>query len=404
MTNVLNQPFTLPCGATLANRIAKAGMSERLADRAGAPTEKLHRLYATWARGGAGLLITGNVMINRDGLVEPRNAILDDDRAIGDFKLWAEAAHVSGTALWMQINHPGRVAVAPFTRLPVAPSAIREPVPGYNLRKPRALSTQRIRELIQNYARTAALAIGAGFDGVQIHAGHGYLMSQFLSPLANTRDDGYGGDAVGRRRALLETVAAVREAVGPAVPVSVKLNSADFQRGGLSETESVDVAVALADAGVDLLEITGGNYAAPAMEGILHSGRAEPYFAEYAAKVRKRTRLPLMLTGGLRTRDTMTRLIANDAVDIIGLARPMAFVLDYPARILAGDREPLLPRTPRRTGNKALDAFVELSTHNAQFDRIATGRTPQARVGLGTALRGLAKIGVDAARQAMLPR
>ncbi|MCC3773228.1 hypothetical protein K6I34_000243, partial [Streptomyces sp. UNOC14_S4] len=181
-----------------------------------------------------------------------------------------------------------------------APSATREPVPGYNLRTPRELTAQRIQALIRDFARTAELAIAAGFDGIQIHAAHGYLLSQFLSPLANTRDDHYGRTRAGRRRALLETVTAVREAVGPAVPVSVKLNSKDFQYGGLSETESLDVAAALADTGIDLLEITGGNYAEPAMEGVHHTPHQGPYFADYATKVRHRVNVPLMLTGGLR--------------------------------------------------------------------------------------------------------
>lgn len=408
MTTNLSDQLKLPCGAVLANRIAKSGMSEQLAARDGTPTNKLTRLYASWARSGAGLLITGNVMINRDGLVEPRNVILDDDRAMDGLKTWAEAVHAGGSsAVWMQINHPGRVATVPFTRRPVGPSASREPVPGYNLRKPRELSGERIQELIADYARTAELAMAAGFDGVQIHAAHGFLLSQFLSPLANTRDDHYGGDAAGRRRLLLEVIAAVRAAVGPHVPISVKLNSKDFQHGGFTEAESLDVAVALADAGIDLLEISGGNYAEPAMEGVHHNGRSatgEAYFADYARKVRERVDVPLMLTGGLRTRATMQRLVADGAIDVVGIARPMAFVPDYPARILAGEPEPVLPKTPRSLGYRPLDGYVQLAAHNAQFHRIADGRAPQTRAGFGTVLRALGKISKAMASQAVLPR
>ncbi|WP_424190176.1 NADH:flavin oxidoreductase [Actinokineospora sp. G85] len=377
-------------------------MSEQLATRDGRPTDRLHRLYATWARSGAGLLITGNVMINRDGLVEPRNVILDDDRAPAEFTTWSDTVHAGGAAVWMQINHPGRVATVPFTRRPVAPSATREPVPGYNLRKPRELTATRIQALIRSYARTAELAVAAGFDGVQIHAAHGYLLSQFLSPLANTRDDHYGRDAAGRRRALLDTVAAVRAAIGPRTPISVKLNSTDFQHGGLTATESLDVAIALADAGIDLLEITGGNYAEPAMEGVHHTGR-EAYFADYAAKVRERTRVPLMLTGGLRTRDTMEHLVRSAAVDVIGIARPMAFVPDYPARILAGEPEPLLPQGPRPIGYRPLDGYLQLAIHNAQFHRIAAGRTPHTHAGIGTVLRALTTMSAAMTSQAVLP-
>ncbi|UQW99221.1 tRNA-dihydrouridine synthase [Streptomyces sp. RerS4] len=403
-TTVLAEPLTLPCGAVLANRIAKAGMSEQLATRAGIPTVGLRRLYATWARSGAGLLITGNVMINRDGLVEPRNAILDNTRTLPAFTGWADAAHAKGTAVWMQINHPGRVATVPFTRRPVAPSATREPVPGYNLRTPRELTAQRIQALIRDFARTAELAVAAGFDGIQIHAAHGFLLSQFLSPLANTRDDHYGRTPAGRRRALLETVTAVREAVGPAVPVSVKLNSKDFQYGGLSETESLDVAAALADAGIDLLEITGGNYAEPAMEGVHHTRHQGPYFADYATKVRQRINVPLMLTGGLRTRPTMERLVTEGAIDLVGIARPMAFVPDYPAHILTGEPEPLLPMALGPTGYRPLDGYVQLAAHNHQFHRIATGHTPQTRAGLGTVLMAVGKLTTAAAGQAVLPR
>lgn len=400
-TTVLATPLALPCGAVLPNRIAKAAMSEQLADHTGIPTAGLHRLYATWARSGAGLLVTGNVMINRDGLVEPGNAVLDSDRSLPAFTAWADAAHAAGSAVWMQINHPGRVATLPFSRRPVAPSAIREPVPGFNLRKPRALTTARIQELIAQFAHTAELAVAAGFDGIQIHAAHGYLLSQFLSPLANTRDDNYGGAPTARRRALLDTVAAVRAAVGPAVPVSVKLNSRDFQRGGLTETESLDVAAALADAGVDLLEITGGNYAEPAMEGVHHTNHHEPYFADYATKVRQRTALPLMLTGGLRTRSTMDNLVADGTVDVIGLARPMALVPDYPARVLAGEPEPSLPATPRSIGYRPLDGYLQLAAHNAQFHRIAQGKSPHARLGTTTVAAALARTGITAARQAV---
>ncbi|HOW95914.1 MAG TPA: NADH:flavin oxidoreductase, partial [Mycolicibacterium fallax] len=242
------------------------------------------------------------------------------------------------------------VAAVPFTRRPVGPSALREPVPGFNLRTPRELTVADIETLIAGYARTAALAVEAGFDGVQIHAAHGFLLSQFLSPLANTRSDRYGGDAAGRRRMLLETVAAVREAVGPAVPVGVKLNSADFQHGGFTEEESLDVARALADAGVDLLEISGGNYAVPAMEGVAHGAGDEGYFKDYATKVRAAVPIPLMLTGGLRTRAAMREVVAA-GIDMVGIARPMAFVPDYPARILADGTEPALPagRAPSDT-------------------------------------------------------
>lgn len=389
MTN-LTDPLTLPCGTTLANRIAKAGMSEQLATRDGRVTDELLRLYATWARGGAGLLITGNVMIDRRWLVEPRNAIVDDNRDADGLRRWADTVHTGGSQIWMQINHPGRVASVPFNHRPVAPSASREPVPGFNLRKPRELTATEIQALVRAYAATAAQAVAAGFDGVQIHAAHGYLLAQFLSPLANTRTDHYGTDAAGRRRMLLEVIAAVRDAIGAHVPISVKLNSKDFQHGGLDEAESLDVALALADAGIDLLEISGGNYAEPAMEGVHHNGH-EGYFSGYAKRVRARTAVPLMLTGGLRTRTTMQRLVGDGTVDVIGLARPLAFVPDYPARILDGDPEPDLPAGPRSTGYRPADGYVQLAIHNHQINRIARGLAPEPDPGVRTVLKAIAR-------------
>lgn len=402
MTDILNQLVELPCGARLSNRIAKAGMSEQLAARDGHVTDDLLNLYATWARSGAGLLITGNVVIDRAGLVEPRNVIVDGDTARPGLRRWAGTVHETGTPLWMQINHPGRVATVPFTRRPVGPSARREPVPGFNLRKPRELSGTDIQHLIARYARTAALAIEAGFDGIQIHAAHGFLLSQFLSPLANTRTDRYGDGPAGRRRILLETVAAVRDAVGPSVPIAVKLNSADFQHGGFSQDESLDVARALADAGIDLLEISGGNYAVPAMEGVAHPGATDGYFRRYATTVRAAVPTPLMLTGGLRSRAAMEAAV-SDGIDVVGIARPMAFVPDYPARILAHEVEPLLPAGPRPIGYRPVDGYLQLAAHNHQFHRMAAGFAPQRAAGFGTVVKALTRIGLAGATQIAVP-
>lgn len=405
MTDILNQSVELPCGAMIPNRIAKAGMSEQLAARDGSVTDEILRLYAIWARSGAGLLITGNAVIDRAGLVEPRNVILDGEHCVPGLRRWAATVQATGTRLWMQINHPGRVATVPFNRRPVGPAALREPVPGFNLRKPRQLSAVEIRSLVGRYADSAGLAVAAGFDGVQIHAAHGFLLSQFLSPLANTRTDHYGGDATGRRRMLLETVAAVRTAVGPRVPISVKLNSGDFQHGGFTQTESLDVARALADSGIDLLELSGGNYAVPAMEGVAHRGRAattQGYFLDFATKVRAAIAIPIMLTGGLRTRAAMENAVVA-GMDVVGIARPMAFVPDYPARILSGELEPALPQGPRALGYRPVDGYLQLAAHNHQFHRLAAGLTPQHTAGYGTVAKALARIGVSGATQAVIP-
>ncbi|MFB8003341.1 NADH:flavin oxidoreductase/NADH oxidase family protein [Nocardia sp. NPDC056000] len=373
----VGSPLTLPCGVSLPNRLAKAAMSEQLGEIDGAPSQTVTRLYSAWGRGGAGLLITGNVMIDRRAYVEPRNVTLEDDRHLEAVSNWARAGSRDGAVMLMQINHPGRVAVGPLLRRPVGPSPLRPQVIGYNLRKPRELSLDDIADLRRRYARTAELAVAAGFAGVQVHAAHGYLLSQFLSPLANQREDRYGGSAANRRRLLLEVIADVRAAIGSDAVLSVKLNSADFQDKGLEESESLDIALALEQAGIDLLEISGGNYEAPAMTGVVADStrEREAYFLRYAQNLRARSTMPLMLTGGIRTLDFMNEVLAQGAVDVIGLGRPFAVRPDIAAELLAGTAEPqVLPTAPRIPLPIApLNSYLQLAWHAANFRRIAAG-------------------------------
>ncbi|MFE3001335.1 NADH:flavin oxidoreductase/NADH oxidase family protein [Nocardia sp. NPDC059246] len=398
----VGSPLTLPCGVTLPNRLAKAAMSEQLGDIDGGPGQTLTRLYSAWGRGGAGLLITGNVMIDRRAYVEPRNVTLEDDRRLEAVSNWARAGSRAGAVMLMQINHPGRVAVGPLHRRPVGPSALRPQVIGYNLRKPRALSVADIADQRRRFARTAELAVAAGFSGVQVHAAHGYLLSQFLSPLANQRTDGYGGNPENRRRLLLEVIADVREAIGPKAILSVKLNSADFQRRGLEEGESLDVALALEQAGIDLLEISGGNYEAPAMTGVVQDStrEREAYFLRYAEQLRARSRMPLMLTGGIRTLDFMNEVLARGAVDVIGLGRPFAVRSNIAADLLTGTAEPVvLPTAPRIPLPLApVNSYLQLAWHAANFRRIAAGEKQVSGPG---ALRTLVAAGMTVTARAL---
>ncbi|QTJ67662.1 NADH:flavin oxidoreductase/NADH oxidase family protein [Rhodococcus sp. ZPP] len=399
----IGSPLTLPCGVTLPNRIAKAAMSEQLAAIDGSPSQRLTRLYSAWGRGGAGLLITGNVMIDRRAYVEPRNVTLEDDRHLEAVGNWARAGSRAGAVMVMQINHPGRVAVGPLHRRPVGPSALRPQAVGFNLRTPRALSHGDIADLRRRYARTAELAVAAGFSGVQVHAAHGYLLSQFLSPVSNQRDDHYGGSRENRRRLLLEVVADVRDAIGPHAVVSVKLNSADFQHGGLDETESLEVALALEQAGIDLLEISGGNYEAPAMTGVVSdSTRArEAYFLRYAENLRARTAMPLMLTGGIRTCDFINDVLAQGSVDVIGLGRPFAVRPAIAADLLTGAGEPqALPTAPHIPLPAAtpINSYLQLAWHAANFRRIAAGEKQVSGPGV---VRTLAAAGATVTARAL---
>jgi 2,4-dienoyl-CoA reductase-like NADH-dependent reductase (Old Yellow Enzyme family) len=385
----LGSALPLPSGAVLPNRIVKAAMSEVLADAlTGEPGDALARLYERWGKGGAGMLLTGNVIVDMAGRTEPGNVVVVDERHLPGLRRWAEAGQANGAKVWMQINHAGRQTPKKLARVPVAPSAVGLQGMFGLYGKPRALESHEITDLVERYAFAAALAKEAGFSGVQIHGAHGYLVSQFLSPRANVRDDEWGGDPERRRRFLLEIVRAMRKAVGPAFPVGVKLNSADFQRGGFTIEESMDVARALEAEGIDLLEVSGGNYERPAMMSgseIATTDRAstvarEGYFLEYAKQIREITKTPLLLTGGLRSAAAMTHAVESGAVDAIGLGRPLAYEPDLPARILAGITE-RARAVKLTTGIRKIDDLLQLMWFQAQIHRMGEGQDPDPELG-----------------------
>jgi 2,4-dienoyl-CoA reductase-like NADH-dependent reductase (Old Yellow Enzyme family) len=227
-------PLTLPNKAVVPNRIAKAAMEENMAESGQIPGESLRRLYESWAEGGVGLILTGNVMIDPTALTGPGGVVLDERQPIEPFKAWARSAKRGGNQAWLQINHPGRQVFAAMGQEAVAPSAIGVDMGSYShlFPVPRALDAAGIAAIVVRFVTTARLAEAAGFSGVQIHAAHGYLISQFLSPLTNQRTDAWGGELRNRARLLLDVVRAVRAAVSPGFSVAVKLNSADFQKGG----------------------------------------------------------------------------------------------------------------------------------------------------------------------------
>jgi 2,4-dienoyl-CoA reductase-like NADH-dependent reductase (Old Yellow Enzyme family) len=388
-TSVLGTPFTFPGGATVKNRLVKAAMSEQLGTVAHAPTPDLERLYGRWARGGVGLSITGNVMIDRRSLGEPRNVVVEDERDIDALRRWAGAATADGTAAIVQINHPGRQTTVGLSERVVAPSAVQLKLGGA-FAKPRALTGEEIQELIWRFAQTAKIVVAAGFDGVQIHGAHGYLISQFLSPRTNRRDDEWGGDAERRRRFLLEVVRAVREAIGPEKILSLKLNSADFQRGGFTEEESLAVIGVLDDERLDLLEISGGTYESPAMSdgGASESTvRREAFFLEFARKVRDVTTVPLVVTGGFRSAEGMTDAIDGGATDLVGLARPFALEPDLPGALVS-DPSARSVFELQKIGVKKLDAIADLWWTQHQIHRLGAGKEPDPRYGPRRAVLG----------------
>ncbi|WP_414980188.1 NADH:flavin oxidoreductase/NADH oxidase family protein [Congregibacter sp.] len=353
----LKEPLTLPCGAVVPNRLVKAAMTEGLASIGGVPTGSLERLYGIWSQGGSGVLITGNVVVDAHHLERPGNVVLDrvPDAVMKDaLASWASAATAAGNHAWVQISHAGRQTLKTVNPHPKAPSAVKLGLPGGQFGEPVALTADEITELVQRFAIAAKAMKNAGFTGVQIHGAHGYLISQFLSPRSNHRDDSYGGELENRARFLLEIVDATREAVGPEFPVSVKLNSADFQKGGFAFEDSLRVAKWLEEHSVDVIEISGGTYEQPkllGMEGVepveqQHVAestlRREAYFVDFALAMQKQVSIPLMVTGGFRSRAAMEQALEEGGASLIGLGRPLCVQTDGPTRLLAGAES--LPR------------------------------------------------------------
>jgi 2,4-dienoyl-CoA reductase-like NADH-dependent reductase (Old Yellow Enzyme family) len=357
MTTLFSQPLSLPCGAELPNRVAKAAMTEGLATAEGMPTEELERLYGLWSDGGAGMLLSGNIIIDRDHLERPGNVVIDqvpNQKMQEALARWASAATRNGNHFWAQISHAGRQTQKIINPNPKAPSSVKLGLPGGQFGQPVALAALEIEDIVRRFGVCAAAVKEAGFTGVQIHAAHGYLLSQFLSPRSNQRNDEYGGDLANRARALLAVVASVRAAVGAYFPVSVKLNSADFQKGGFAFEESLQVAQWLQEASVDLIEISGGTYEQPKLLGLAgieeeeiqnvaqSSMMREAYFVDFAVAMQEKVTIPLMVTGGFRQRVAMQQAIASGGADVIGLGRPMCVMTDAPNQLFNGLDE--LPR------------------------------------------------------------
>ena len=396
----LSTPLTLPCGATLPNRLAKGAMTEGLATANGVPTPELERLYRLWAEGGAGMLLTGNVQIDSDHLERPGNVIIDRPPSAelrAALEGWAKAGTAGGNHLWMQISHAGRQTPALVNKNPKAPSAVKVGLPGGQFGEPVALTAAEILDLIDRFVAAAVVARETGFTGVQFHAAHGYLLSAFLSPRANIRTDEWGGTLENRARMLIEIIKRARAALGKDYPISVKLNSADFQKGGFAFEESVIVAGWLQDAGVDLIEISGGSYEQPKMmdmagleaseEPVVAASTAsrEAYFVDFAKTMKPSVSVPMMVTGGFRTRDAMMHALETGGADLIGIGRPMCADPDAPRQLLNGavslrqwERELHLLPSPLRWLNsigmiRAIGSFAITHWYYAQL--YALGRT-----------------------------
>jgi 2,4-dienoyl-CoA reductase-like NADH-dependent reductase (Old Yellow Enzyme family) len=385
-------PLTLPNGAVIPNRIAKAAMEENMADSGQVPGESLRRLYESWAQGGVGLILSGNVMIDPTALTGPGGVVLDERQPIEPFKAWARAAKSSGGQAWLQINHPGRQVFAAMGQEAVAPSTIGVDMGAYShlFPEPRALDEAGIAAIVARFVTTARLAEAAGFSGVQVHAAHGYLISQFLSPLTNRRTDAWGGELHNRARLLLDVVKAVRAAVSPGFSVAVKLNSADFQKGGFEAPDAAQVVRWLNDLPVDLVELSGGSYESPAMQGAPQATEGAPqagstaareaYFLDFARDISAVARMPVMVTGGIRRRAVAEEALkpseGRPGVAMVGIASAMAFEPNLPERWKGGEALDIgIPSVDWR--NKAFASLARMALVKLQLRRL--GKSHRAK-------------------------
>ncbi|MDT7559092.1 MAG: hypothetical protein QOI68_3562 [Pseudonocardiales bacterium] len=408
----LTSELRLGNGVTLPNRIAKAATSEHLATRHGAPTRQLTEVYRQLASTGAGLLISGNVMVDGSALEAHRNVVIEDERFLPALRDWAAATAGTDTKFILQLSHPGRqtmrgLSVAGRRQDVVSASAVPLAISGASRRMftpPRALTEAEILALIDRFGTAARVAASAGFDGVELHAAHGYLFSQFLSPLVNQRQDRWGGSLENRMRLLLDTVRAVRAATPESFLLAVKLNSADFQRGGFDAEDALTVAKALQAEGVGLIEVSGGTYENAAMiSGTpkrASTAAREAYFLEFAERFARELTVPIMLSGGFRTRQGMIEALRGGAVDLIGLARPLAHEPDLAQRLLAGTADTSLVRR-HAVGHRVIDDLIDGLWHQQQMARLGRGRPLRPERSAAVAL---AVVLLTGARDALLHR
>lgn len=377
------ESLNLPNGQVIPNRLGKAAMEENMADLDHLPSQSLFHLYQAWADGGVGLIITGNVMVDRRAMTGPGGVVLENNDHLDAFQQWAKIARSKGAQVWMQINHPGRQMQSNLGQQTWAPSAI--PLDLGNMSDkfatPIEMTQVMIDEVIHRFAHTAQLAEQAGFTGVEIHAAHGYLLSQFLSPLSNQRQDQWGGSLENRARLLIEIVKAVRAVVSKEFAVAVKLNSADFQRGGFSADDAKQVVQMLNALPVDLVELSGGSYEAPAMQGQARDGRTlarEAYFLEFATEIQKIAKMPIMVTGGIRRRAVAEHVIES-GVDMVGIATALAIEPNLPNLWKSGNKDaPELK--PIRWKNKAIASVANMSAVKYQLRKLSQGKATNAKV------------------------
>ena len=327
-------------GMTLANRFVRSATWEGLASREGSVTPKLINMMVELARNEVGLIISGYTFVSPEGQSSPGQLAIHDDRFVAGLRAMVQAVHEAGGKIALQIVHGGRFADSALTGLkPIGPSAVAKD----DRTTCRAMSKPDIANIVSTFTQAAVRAKRAGFDAIQLHAAHGFLLSQFLSPVLNQRTDEYGGTLENRARFLLEVVRSIRKATGLGYPLLIKLNSEDFLEGGLTRGEAVQVAAMLEAASVDAVEFSGGTAASPkkfvpVRPGKLKIPQDEVFYREAAQLYKTKVGIPLMLVGGIRSFETANDLIRRGVADYVSLGRPLICEPGLVKRWHSGDR------------------------------------------------------------------
>jgi len=372
-------PFVLPNGIAIKNRFVKAAMEENMSEGHQLPGAALENLYAAWAKGGVGIIITGNVMVDKMAMTGPGGVALEADTPIEPFQTWSKIAKQNNTTVIMQINHPGRQVFKKMGGKVLSPSDVVLNMGKHSnlFTQPKAMSEEEIQDVIARFVTTAKRAEEAGFDGVEIHAAHGYLVSQFLSPLTNIRNDQWGGELQARAKILYEIISQVKNGCSEQFIVSVKLNSADFQRGGFDVEDAIEVVKTLNTMGLDFIELSGGSYEAPAMQGKSGDNRTlarEAYFLTFAKQIGEYCSIPVMITGGIK-RLTVVNDVLDSNIDLVGIASALAF---NPALVNEWEaNQDILGYIPATSWkDKTLSGLANMALVKRQLRRLGKGDSP----------------------------
>lgn len=322
---------------TLKNRLVRSATYEKRADIDGFVTDSLIEFYKHLSKGGVGLIITGNVLVHVSGRSAPNMLCIHTDNYIKGLKRLTEAIHALGSKIFIQLVHGGRQCSPHLLggQSPIAPSAVYDPSTKIT---PREMTNEEIWDIIESFGKAGRRALEAGFDGIQLHGAHGYLINQFLSPHTNRRNDYWGGDEERRFHFLEEIYEAIRDEIGYSIPLIIKMNASDFVQKGLEPYESLKIAKRLEDLGINGIEVTGGIYESgnKTVQMNILKPEQEAYFREYSRLFKKELKVPVILVGGIRSKSIAEEILQKKEADLIALSRPLIREPDLPNKFFKG--------------------------------------------------------------------